>query len=433
MNATCQRLTILVVCVILPLLGRSQDIQQMIALPGLTAGTTAQPAHLAPLAEGVFRVGIDGGTQYHSTAFPYGFLSQPDGFLDEAEKLNWIAALSDRNDFRSTSGGQIQIQTKFRGHSLSLGYAQNIDLAAVVRGNELAELALMGNVAFQGQTVTGQGVALQLGRSQQLQLGYARSWGKEGQLRTGIHLGLIHGMNFQSFQLEELNLYTALDADSVSLQTAYQLFEGNNGWGAAATLGIDWKITPQWHVEAAAGNVGGIRWNGEGREVDAFLGTAGIDGGPLFRNILPLSDSLFRLDTLNELFLPAMVAASQTQQLLPRGHVGLRYTLPHWNFFGAFHWQYALQSRVIPTGAVSVQYLFTEAAHPDIELAALGIHLSSSPWQALGLGAMARGRIRLNDQRFLMLYVMADHLQGWVLPEEGRAVSLRGGIQYVIW
>ncbi len=418
--------------------GYGQGDQLMIANSGLSASNPLQPAHLAPLGPGATRVGIDFGTHFFSTDIRYGWLDQPDQFLNEAEKSAIIDALAERSDLWVGAAGQVQVQRNIEGHRLSLGYRQGLDLKASIDGQDLARLVLNGNAPYQGQTLAGEDLRFQRVTTRELQLGYARAHGDREQFRWGIHFSGIQGISGQFFQVNPSSLYTGPDGDSVLLNADYEEFAGQSGWGFSGAAGVEYQINPMLRVQAALGNLGSIRWRGSGRMVDASFGSAGIEGGPLFRHVTSLNDSLFELDTLNQLFLPNRSEGSYVQRLLPRGHVAAAVRMNHWEVMGSVLFQQWLDGRVLPGASLSVMYgFFKEGGMADINsqmpFLRLGANLSMNQWQQFGLGAVARGFLHLADSHFLSLYAMADQLQAWVMPQSGTAGSVRVGVMYVFW
>lgn len=434
MNRSIQRFSPIIFLLVFSIHGFSQGYQQLLNNPGLPAATSIQPAYLAPLMEGALRISIDGGTSYQSTAIPLNWLNQDDQFLDETEKIQLLDAIDGREDLWSNLSGQILIQKNIKGHRLSIGFSQNIDLKATIPNGDLAELALYGNAGFQNQTKSGQDLQLLNSTTRNLQLGYARTFGASGQIRWGVNVNGIQGVNISQFDLQNASLYTGPDGDSVLLQATYGNFNGNSGWGFSAATGLEWKINQVLRVNAAISNLGMINWSGSGRSVNASFGTSGVDAGPLFRDLFPLNDSLFRLDTLNQQFLPDQTEQDYAQSLLPRGHIGIGYSYDQWDLFGAIHWQAWLGNAVIPAASLSAMYSFQKTTPSGISQDAfsLGLNFSTNQWQTLGLGAMAKGVIPVGDD-FITIYAMADQLQAYLSPENGTAGSVRGGILYLLY
>lgn len=434
MNRFIQRFSLIIFLLVFSLTGFAQGYQQLLNNPGLPAATTIQPAYLAPLMEGALRISIDGGTRYQSTAIPLSWLNQEDQFLDETEKSDLLNAIDGREDIWSDFSGQLLIQKNIKGHRLSIGFSQIIDLKATVPNGELAELALYGNAGFQNQTKSGQDLQLINSTMRNLTLGYARTFGSSEQIRWGVNVSGIQGVNISQFDLQNASLYTGPDGDSILVQAAYENFNGNSGWGVSVATGVEWKINQSLRVNAAISNVGIVNWNGSGRSVNASFGTSGIDAGPLFRDLFPLNDSLFRLDTLNQQFLPDQTEQSYSQSLLPRGHIGVGYSYEQWDLFGAIHWQAWLGERVIPGASLSAMYSFqkTSTSSSPQDVFSIGLNFSTNQWQRLGLGAMAKGVISIGDD-FITIYAMADQLQAYLSPENGTAGSVRGGILYLLY
>lgn len=434
MNRFIQRFSLTIFLLVFSLHGFSQGYQQLLNNPGLPVATSIQPAYLAPLMEGPLRISIDAGTRYQSTAIPLGWLNQEDQFLDETEKSQLLNAIDGREDLWSNFSGQIFLQKNIKGHRLSIGFSQIIDLKATIPNGELAELALYGNAGFQNQTKTGQDLQLLNSTIRNLQLGYARTFGSSEQIRWGINVTGIQGVNVSQFDLKDASLYTGPNGDSLLLQTSYENFNGNSGLGVAVATGLEWKINTNLRINAAISNTGLINWAGSGRTVNASFGTSGIDAGSLFRDLFPLNDSLFRLDTLNQQFIPDQREQSYTQSLLPRGHVGMGYSYDNWDFFGAIHWQAWLGERVIPGASLSAMYSLqkTSASGSPQDVLSVGLNFSTNQWQSLGLGAMAKGVVQVGDD-YLTIYAMADQLQAYFSPDQGTAGSIRGGILYLLY
>ena len=101
--------------------------------------------------------------------------------------------------------------------------------------------------------------------------------------------------------------------------------------------------------------------------------------------------------------------------------------------FGAFHLQQWMGGEYLPSGSLSAMYGISKSSDSSVDVASFGLNVSSSRWQAFGFGAMAKGVISIGENQFVTLYLMADHLQGLVTPDTGRALSVRGGLLYVIW
>lgn len=434
MNRFIQRFSLIIFLLVFSLTGFAQGYQQLLNNPGLPAATSIQPAYLAPLMEGALRISIDGGTRYQSTAIPLNWLNQEDQFLDETEKSDLLNAIDGREDIWSDFSGQLLIQKNIKGHRLSIGFSQNIDLKAAIPNGDLAELALYGNAGFQNQTKSGQDLQLMNSTMRSLTLGYARTFGSSEQIRWGVNVSGIQGVNISQFDLQNASLYTGADGDSILVQAAYENFNGNSGWGVSVATGVEWKINQSLRVNAAISNVGVVNWNGSGRSVNASFGTSGIDAGPLFRDLFPLNDSLFRLDTLNQQFLPDQTEQSYSQSLLPRGHIGVGYSYEQWDLFGAIHWQAWLGERVIPGASLSAMYSLQKTStygSPE-DVFSVGLNFSMDQWQRPGLGAMAKGVLSIGDD-FITIYAMADQLQAYLSPENGTSGSVRGGILYLLY
>lgn len=412
----------------------SQSYQQLLNNPGLPAATSIQPAYLAPLMEGPLRISIDAGTRFQSTAIPLGWLNQDDQFLDETEKNQLLNAIDGREDLWSDFSGQILLQKNIKGHRLSIGFRQTVGLKATIPNGDLAELALYGNAGFQNQTKAGQDLQLMNSTTRNLELGYARTFGSSDQIRWGINITGIQGVNMSQFDLQNASLYTGPDGDSILLQAEYSNFNGNSGLGISAATGLEWKINSNLRINAAISNLGIVNWDGSGRSVNASFGTSGIEAGPLFRDLFPLNDSLFRLDTLNQQFLPDQTEQSYSQSLLPRGHVGMGYSYDNWDFFGAVHWQAWLGEKVIPGASLSAMYSIqkTSAYGSPQDVFSVGLNFSTNQWQSLGLGGMIKGMVPIGDD-YLTIYAMADQLQAYLSPDKGTAGSVRGGIIYLLY
>lgn len=435
MNCFIQRFSLCTLLLAFSTHGFSQGIQQLLNTPGLPASTTIQPAYLAPLMDGPLRISLDAGSQYQSTTIPMGWLNQDDSFLDDTEKNDLIGAIDGSEDLWSDFSGQLLVQKQIKGHNLSIGLRQVVDIKATLTGSNLAELALYGNASFQDQTKSGQEVQLLNSTTRQLQIGYGRSFGQHDQIRWGATLTGIQGASMSRFDLQHASLYTGPDGDSVLLEAAYESFNGTSGLGFSVGTGIEWKINSSLRAQAAISNLGLINWNGTGRSVDASFGTSGIDAGPLFSELFPLNDSLFRLDTLNQQFLPDPSEQSYTQRLLPQGHIGVGYRYQQLSLFGSVHWQAWLYNRIIPSAAISAMYGFGKAGEKEssgYDVFSIGGTLSTSQWQTFGVGAMAKGVLEIGDD-FLTIYVMADQLQAYLMPDQGTSGSVRGGILYLLY
>lgn len=434
MNRSIQRFSLIIFLLVFSINGFSQGYQQLLNNPGLPAATTIQPAYLAPLMEGPLRISIDGGTRFHSTAIPLSWVNQEDQFLDGTEKAQLLNAIDGREDLWSDFSGQILVQKNIKGHRLSIGFSQIIDLKATIPDEELAELALYGNAGFQNQTKSGQDLQLLNSTTRTLQLGYARTFGASEQIRWGVTVSGIQGVNISQFDLQNASLFTGPDGDSILLQAEYDNFNGTSGWGVAAATGLEWKINQSLRINAAISNIGLINWNGSGRSVSASFGTSGIDAGPLFQDLFPLNDSLFRLDTLNQQFLPDPTEQTYSQSLLPRGHIGVGYSYEQLDLFGAIHWQAWVGNRVIPGASLSAMYSFQKKStygSPQ-DVLSLGLNFSTNQWQQFGIGAMVKGVVPLGND-FITIYAMADQLQSYLTPDSGTAGSLRGGILYLLY
>lgn len=436
MNRSIQRFSLIIFLLVLSINGFSQGYQQLLNNPGLPAATSIQPAYLAPLMEGALRISIDGGTRFQSTAIPLSWINQEDQFLDGTEKAQLLDAIDGREDLWSNVSGQVFVQKNIKGHRLSIGFSQIIDLKATIPDGELAELALYGNAGFQNQTKSGQDLQLLNSTTRNLQLGYARTFGASEQIRWGVTLSGIQGVNISQFDLQNASLFTGPDGDSILLQAEYDNFNGASGWGIAAATGLEWKINHSLRINAAISNIGLVNWNGSGRSVSASFGTSGIDAGPLFQDLFPLNDSLFRLDTLNQQFLPDPTEQTYSQSLLPRGHIGVGYSYGQLDLFGAIHWQAWLGEKAIPGASLSAMYSFQKTSTytygSSQDVFSVGLNFSTNQWQRLGLGAMAKGVIPLGND-FITIYAMADQLQAYLTPENGTAGSLRGGILYLLY
>lgn len=412
--------------------GYSQDGQQLLNLPGLSASNVYQPAYMTPMGENIWRVGIDFGGNYFSNSIPSAWLNQEDGFIDEAEKTQFLDAFSERSDIWSSVNGQLQIQREWKGNTFSLGYSQGFDLKATIPGGDLPELILNGNAAYQGQTKDGADLVFQNSNTRSLQLGFARAFGPNDQIRWGIMVNPIQGINGTFLDVNQASLYTGPAGDSLFLAADYETFDATSGFGVSLNTGIDWKVNDVLRISAGVNNLGWVNWQGNSRVVNASFGTGGVDAGPLFRDLFPLNDSLFRLDTLNQMFLPDSEAGEFRQNLLPSFFAGLGANLDQIDLFGAVRWQQWLDGRTLPAAFLSGSYSFGRLNDEGpFYKYRIGLNLSSDQWQAFGIGAMGSAAFPVGDT-WITVFAVADQLNGYLSPESGTASSVRGGIMIVL-
>lgn len=405
----------------------TQDGQQLLNLPGFSASNIFQPAYMTPLGENVWRIGLDFGVSYLSNAIPSTWLNQEDGFIDATEKTQFLDAFSERTDLWSSINGQVQVQREWNGNTFSLGYRQGFDLKATIPGEDLPQLILNGNAGYQGQTKNGSDLIFQNINTRSLQLGYARTFGPDDQIRWGIMVSPLQGINGTFLDINQASLYTGPAGDSVFLAANYDTFDATSGFGISLNTGVDWKLNDVLRISAGVNNLGFLNWQGNSRQVNASFGTAGVDAGPLFRDLFPLNDSLFRLDTLNQMFLPDAEAAEFRQNLLPSFFAGIGANLGQINLFGAVRWQQWLDGRTIPSAFLSGIYRFGAKEGASSYRYRVGLTFSSDPWQALGIGAMGSAAVPIGES-WITVFVVADQLNGYLSPDTGTRSSVRGGV-----
>lgn len=417
-------------CFALTGLAVAQSPRQILLPSAYPAQMTVHPAMLASMAEGVIRVGVDGQFQFANTAVPFSWFDQADGFLDTDDKNTLIDGIQGRERLFSELGGQVQVQY---GHStgtaFSVGYAQWQTIAGSLADADLARVALNGNASYQGQTLAGENAYFSQTRHQELQLGMAKALGLK--VHLGAQLALINGQSGRFAELTSFSLYTGPLGDSVRLAANYLDRIGEQAWGGHLALSGTWLISDRLNLEAGVHQLGFLRWQGTERTADASYGTSGLDGGPLFDNLFPFSDSLFRLDSLTQLFLPDPVDASWTRNFLPQAFVGVRWKSDNFKALALLQGQSWPDGQWVPTVSLSALYQVNKPKDSYYELGSIGLSMSSSPWQPLGLGIMAKGVIPVVANQYVHLFVFADDLQGWVLSS-GRAASVRAGLMYVI-
>lgn len=359
-----------------------------------------------------------------------------DPFID----LNkWVDQLDATNTLRS----EIEVQT------LALHWRSGRHQWGVhhgVRGNigitypkELALVLSRGNAAYIGETLSI-GPDIQWNFFHEIGLSYAY---QADNWSLGARIKRLQGLEHIRTSRNELSLYTDPEYYQLRFDVDYQVrqagildisddfrsvtlspgglwngfsFQYNGGW--AMDLGMSWRPAPHWQIEAAALDLGSIRWDRNGVEYrsEGSYTYEGID----IREIIDLDTLNFdaQLDTLKEKLNFTDEPVNFTTRLPLRLVASVRHELSpeHWLTLSGIFRQ---GEGTDPQMGLALQW---NAQWLSWLSTGLQYSVQNEQYDHLGINVMF-------DFRWLRLYGWTDNLMH--LPKE-RNVHINGGVGMIL-
>jgi hypothetical protein len=390
-----------------------------------------QPANIVEGEYEKFRYGGQAGFWLGNTHAPLdGIFNAEGGYITEEVKDRILGDLKANEDLAAGYHlGLAAVNVKFGEQAV--GFYVDEYSSAYVRFNNpnTLGLALKGNGAYAGDTVSDSGIQGKLYRVRELGVGTGWKWDK---LSFGARLRLKQGIRMADLENLDYALYTDSLGTQVAVAANYDLYTtpmlGNTGlfafqgFGAGVDLGVRYNVSEKLDLDLAVNDIGFTSWQTHHMNENVDIHWEGVSVVSLFADSISAEleeqvDSIKALllpDTTDErrmVLAPAMVRATATFNLSEKAHLS-----------GTVVWC------PLPTGPrtrlplVSVAY-----QHEVVTGLTLGANAYGLGLDTYGFGAMANYRFAVGSASFDVM-AGSDNVLGFLVPTVGRGMSLYAGV-----
>jgi hypothetical protein len=392
---------------------------------------TLQPANIVEGDYTKFRYGGQAGFWLGNTHAPLdGIFNAEGGFITEEVKDRLLGDLKANEDLAAGYHlGLAAVNVKFGEQAVGF-YLDEYNNAYVRFNNpNTLGLALKGNGAYAGDTVSDSGIQGKVYRVRELGVGTGWKWDK---LSFGARLRLKQGIRMADLANLDYALYTDSQGTEVAVAANYDLYTtpklGNTGlfafqgFGAGIDLGVRYEVSEKLDLDLAVNDIGFTSWQTHHMNETVNVNWEGVSVVSLFSDSISAEleeqvDSIKALllpDTTDEsrlVLAPTMVRASATFHLTEKAHLS-----------GTVVWC------PLPTGARTRLPLISVAyQHEVINGLTLGANAYGLGLDTYGFGAMANYRFAMGSASFDLL-LGSDNVLGFIAPTIGRGMSAYAGI-----
>ncbi|MEM6801779.1 MAG: DUF5723 family protein, partial [Bacteroidota bacterium] len=348
-----------------------------------------------------------------------------DNFLDEAEKAAILDNLEDDNRFHLSAEANLLFNFKHKKQRFSIGARQRSLAYAQFNNPDLMGLVLLGNAAYEGETVRDEDILLRIQSYSELSFATAA---QKDKWSYGLRLKFLFANNLTNLDLRSFELFTEEFGTEVRVASNFEYdrtsANGLGGFGAGVDLGVNYQINEKLSAQASIVDLGFISWR-----VDKILNSLNTSyEGVFIEDITNVNisddESIFASDSLERLFFPDTISTNSSIYLPAFGQVGLSYVLGQKSSLGVLlRWGFFRDSPLSTKAQISgiYQYHFSNWLKG-------GIHTSIGGLEGFEAGALLAGNIPLGKKQDLKIFCQSDKLWGFINPKSGKGQTLQIGL-----
>lgn len=398
---------------------------QLSTSPKISLAQWQQPAFLALEDFDKISLGLGASFGLASSSLPMDHWPINDNFLDEAEKAGILENLSDDNRFQFSAEAHLLFNFKHKKQRFSIGARQRSLAYAQFSNPDLMGLVLLGNAAYEGETVRDEDILLRI--QSYTELSFATAAQKD-KWSYGLRLKFLLANNLTNLDLRSFDLFTEEFGTEVRAASNFEYdrtsSNGLGGFGAGVDLGLTYQINEQLSVQASIVDLGFISWG-----VDKVVNSLNTTYKGIFiediTNINVADDeTIFASDSLERLFFPDTLSTNSSIYLPAYGQMGMTYSLGHKSSLGLlFRFGFFEDSPLSTKAQISgiYQYHFSRWLKG-------GIHASLGGLEGFEAGVLLAGNIPLSKKQDLKIFCQSDKLWGLINPKSGKGQATQIGL-----